>query len=160
MSALFNQTNITPGTAFATGGTTSNLAETVVVGTAPLGLSVNNAQYLSQSNILASQNTSTSNTSAIFQPFGASVFFASGLVGSNYTTQQYCVYDSNTINYGSGTPGGDTNLVLTISSNLGTTQSAFLLNSISSIRIDNSVPQINMAALASTLAVVYPGCVG
>lgn len=83
MSALFNQTNIAPGTAFATGGgSSSNFPQGIIVGANNRG--INTVGIPTNSNALGCINFSTMNA----DPWVGSLLYA-GLPSTGYVSMDY-----------------------------------------------------------------------
>lgn len=140
MSALFNQTNISPGTAFASGGAVSGtiLANNIV--------SLSNANnYINMNDANSDIRIATGNNSLIL----------------SYNTEtdtriEFIPTGGNSIGF-YGTNTGD---IWAKGNNLPGVLYGVAFNGISSIN-DNSATTgvINMSALTSTLKVAFPGCV-
>lgn len=153
MSALFNQTNIAPGTAFSGGGGSgSNFPNGISVGVAPTTV-LDNADINWGSYVLTAQDT-TQNVG-----LGGGFFLAAQLDGSYKTGK----YNYNSILYQGSNGAGSGSTFLSVQDlALGATGTPFRLNGVSTITslgLGQVGSAINISALVSTLAVAFPGCV-
>jgi len=144
MSSLFNQTNIAPGTAFASGGSSSNIpilnTNTILGATYP-----QNLIDFSDPALLKFGANATSNSAFIF-----------GVDGSlNLPRIKMDPYGLITLGFYGTTTGADWAYG---NNDVGSYAVSFA--AISSIGANASAQRINLNALVSTLAVAYPGCVG
>ena len=161
MSSLFNQTNIAPGTAFSGSGGSSSIP--------------NN---LSTVNVYTSSILFNSGDGGMLESYSQSgtgwpggVIVGNQASPANLTANRYYftdgigqgVYKQNYIDitgmYWQGQSTGVSKQFLNWIGNGGGGNEAFALQNTSTITGPSGQP-IRIAALASTLASVYPGCVG
>ena len=158
MSALFNQTNLAPGTAFATGGSipSNPTFQSIQFSPAASGYSTisdtiaGSFDSFTASNVVSVQNSFDSNN---FAPLIVGGYLESQDVGLPQNQSARMRFIPRGMTYIQ--PNAGTSLPIMRVSD--TNASAGMFN-ISSITGNTQV--ININALASTLAVVYPGCVG
>ena len=145
MSALFNQTNVAPGTSFAGSGS-SNLNPTF----ASIQAASNATNYINLSDNLGNMRTAT----------GLSSF----IISYNAETDTRCAIqpvEGIKIGFFNAASGGSPGGYWAIGNNVANTPGwGIAISSISSLAGNNAAKTINVNALISTLFVAYPGCVG
>lgn len=141
MSSLFNQTNIAPGTSFASGGG-SNLNPTIQTITA----SGNPTNYLNMTDVNNNIRMAT----------GASSFIVSYNSPTDTRIEMNPVGGVKLGFWNSGTTSGG---FWATGNNIAPPNWGVQLNYISSINDGSVADVINMTALVSTLKVAYPGTV-
>lgn len=142
MSALFNQTNIAPGSAFATGGGGASISTDYIQGLT----TINNAIDLNNGGEGIRMATASSTFTVSYGSMGdtrISLLPVGGLKLGFFNPA------------GSPAPGA----YWAVGNNIANSNWGINLNSLSSITANNAPQSINMNALVSTLASAYPGCV-
>ena len=147
MSSLFNQTNIAPGTPFASGGGGSNFQSGILIGSNGANINlisaVPNANWGSPSLIVTDASTTNNN------PLCASLLFAAGGSGNFYKTGNL---GSNGIyfrgNLGTGKQSDFIN-VLDSAINNSPTDLAFQMSCVSSIQCGSFI--LNAEKMCSTM---------
>lgn len=150
MSALFNQTNIAPGTAFSGGGGSgSNFPNGLTIGTAPTGILDNTAINWNTTNLtLYGDNGSLA-------PFVAGSFISGDDTAPTFRTGTYSA--AGILYQGSNGTGVSKGFLSVQDAVIGPNNNPFLLQGISSIVVGTS--NLNMVALVSTLSSAFPGCI-
>lgn len=153
MSALFNQTNVAPGTTFSGGGSSgASFPDGLNVslnGVNTTYMQIDPSAYWSQP-ILAFENSDTNVGSGV--PVLASEFFAFSWDGSTLTTQKSGTYASDTIMFQGNSGSGDNSVFLKVrDAGLNSTPQdlSFAMSCVSSMQ--SGAFQINAEKMCSTM---------
>jgi hypothetical protein len=141
MSALFNQTNIAPGTPFS-GGTSGNLSVNLIQGSTAL------TNVIDMNNDLSGVRIATG-----LQP----ITFSFGQMTD--TRCQILPVGGVKLGFFNGAGGTNPGAYWAVGNNLASADWVINLNSVSSMNANVATGSLNMNALVSTLKVAYPGCI-